>query len=198
VWVDDDGVHHTVAQGEGGEQRDALMPASFSVALKPAFSAIQTRPGPGELVVDYLDDIYLITAPENARRAYDITAEVLRQMCGIEVNQGKFVCWGRCGGAAHPGISALDTADRTVWRGVAGPVGGSGIVVVGVPVGDDEFVNSHGRALGHQHQEFLESLLRLPFVQHSWLLLLFLRCSTSESSASDRFPDAGHRICDGT
>ena len=44
---------------------------------------------------------------------------------------------------------------------------------MGVPVGDDEFVNSHGRALGHQHQEFLESLLRLPFVQHSWLLLLF-------------------------
>jgi len=107
VWVDDDGVQHTVAQGEGGEQGDALMPALFSVALKPALSAIQARLGPGELVVAYLDDIYLITAPENARRAYDITAEVLRQMCGIEVNQSRKVgllepFW-RCCSSGHIG-----------------------------------------------------------------------------------------------
>ena len=183
---------------EGGEQGDALMPALFSVALKPALSAIQARLGPGELVVAYLDDIYLITAPENARRAYDITAEVLRQMCGIEVNQGKLVCWSRAGGAAPPGISALDTADHTVWRGVAGSVGGSGIVVVGVPVGDDEFVNGHGRALGNQHRGFVGEFAASSFRTAFMAPPSFLRCSTSESSASDRFPDAGHPICDGT
>ncbi len=76
------------------------MPALFAFALKPALSAIQARLGPGELVVADLHDAYLITAPENACRAYDISAEMLRHVCPIEVNRGRLVCWSRGGGGA--------------------------------------------------------------------------------------------------
>ena len=33
LWDDDDGVTHEIAQGEGGEQGDALMPLLFSLGL---------------------------------------------------------------------------------------------------------------------------------------------------------------------
>ena len=31
IWEDNEGVHHTILQGEGGEQGDPLMPALFSL-----------------------------------------------------------------------------------------------------------------------------------------------------------------------
>jgi hypothetical protein len=103
LWADDSGAQHVIEQGEGGEQGGALMPALFSLALKPALDAIQARLEPGELAVAYLDDIYLITPPGRARAAHDLAAEVLREMCGIEVNHGKLVSWNKEGGPPPSG-----------------------------------------------------------------------------------------------
>ena len=64
VWTDDSGQQHDVTQGEGGEQGDALMPALFCLAMRPALEEIQQRLAPGDLVVAYLDDVYILTRPE--------------------------------------------------------------------------------------------------------------------------------------
>ena len=89
-----------MTQGEGGERGDALMPALFCLAMKPALEEIQRRLQPGDLVLAYIDDIYVLTKPERAREAYDLVAEVLERTCHIQVNQGKLLCWNRSGGSA--------------------------------------------------------------------------------------------------
>jgi hypothetical protein len=66
LWQDDDGNTHEIVQGEGGEQGDSLMPAMFSVGLAGALREAQSRLGLGELVLAYLDDIYIVTRPERA------------------------------------------------------------------------------------------------------------------------------------
>eukprot|EP00959_Pyramimonas_sp_CCMP1952_P109477 2289766-Pyramimonas_sp.AAC.1 len=40
-WRDCDGKVYTIRQGDGGEQGDALMPALFRLALRPALQRIQ-------------------------------------------------------------------------------------------------------------------------------------------------------------
>ena len=119
VWMDDDGVAHLVSSTEGGEQGDALMPGMFCVALGPALVEIQNRLTPGDLVVAYLDDIYVFTKPERARAAYDMVRQVLWEQCRIEVHQGKLVCWNRMGGIPPPGIAELSSPTNPVWRGGA-------------------------------------------------------------------------------
>ena len=78
-------------QGEGGEQGAALMPALFCLAMRPALQEIQARMADDELVLAYLDDIYVLTRPERTRAAYDIVAEVLARVCNVEVNRSKLV-----------------------------------------------------------------------------------------------------------
>ena len=77
VWTDDNGEPHDVVQGEGGEQGAALMPALFCLATRPALQEIQARLHPDDLVVAYLDDVYVLTRPERARASFDVVAEVL-------------------------------------------------------------------------------------------------------------------------
>ena len=41
LWEDDGGVVHSIQQGEGGEQGDALMPLLFCVGQHSALEAVQ-------------------------------------------------------------------------------------------------------------------------------------------------------------
>lgn len=72
AWPDDAGCTHVVSNAEGGEQRDALMPGLFCIAPVPALEQIQNQLAPRDLIVAYLDDIYVFTRPERARAAYDM------------------------------------------------------------------------------------------------------------------------------
>ena len=81
VWTDETGTMHDIPQAEGGEQGDALMPALFCMALRPALVEIQAGLPAGDLVTAYLDDIYVVTKPERARWVYDIVQETLWRVC---------------------------------------------------------------------------------------------------------------------
>ena len=77
LWHDEQGRCREVRQGEGGEQGDALMPALFSLALAGALRRAQERLQPGEVLLAYLDDLYLVTRPERVGAAYlSVTDEV--------------------------------------------------------------------------------------------------------------------------
>jgi hypothetical protein len=65
TWVDDAGTGHEVRQSEGGEQGDPLMPSLFSLAQHPALHEFQTHLADGEAVFAYLDDLYVVAAPEH-------------------------------------------------------------------------------------------------------------------------------------
>ena len=79
-WEDDNGKTHDILQGDGGEQGDALMPALFCLALKPALDRIRLLLPPGCYVFAYLDDIYVIAPADDTRRCYDIVSECLKEM----------------------------------------------------------------------------------------------------------------------
>ena len=172
VWTDDAGEQHDVVQGEGGEQGDALMPALFCLAMKPALEEIQSRLQPGDVVVAYIDDVYVLTRPERARAVYDMVSEVLERVCGIQVNQGKLVCWNRSGAAAPEEIAQLDTPNHRVWRSDAQPAD-NGVVVLGAPIGGDAYVAAEGERAAQAEQPLLDGILALDSLQAAWLLLLY-------------------------
>ena len=63
TWTDGHGVSHHVAQAEGGEQGDPLMPALYSLAQHPALEEAQGQLRDGEAILAYLDDTYIIAPP---------------------------------------------------------------------------------------------------------------------------------------
>eukprot|EP00959_Pyramimonas_sp_CCMP1952_P469766 9495525-Pyramimonas_sp.AAC.1 len=50
-WVDSRGKDYIIEQGDGGEQGDALMPALFCLALRPALQHIHARLPPGAEII---------------------------------------------------------------------------------------------------------------------------------------------------
>ena len=59
-WKDQGGRVHTIQQGDGGKQGDALMPALFCLALHAALEHIRSILPDGAEVIAYLDDIYML------------------------------------------------------------------------------------------------------------------------------------------
>ena len=62
-FVDMFGWVHTIQQGEGGEQGDALMPLLFCVGQHAALQEVQARSRPTERLFAYLDDVHLKARP---------------------------------------------------------------------------------------------------------------------------------------
>ena len=137
VWLDAAGQTHTVTQGDGGEQDDALMPALFCLALKRALQDIQRLLPAGCIVLAYLDDIYVIYPHAYTRECYDIVQAVLGARCHINVNLGKLKAWSRGRSDPPPNVEQLG---GSVWRGSNLPVNERGLKVLGTPVGTAEFV----------------------------------------------------------
>ena len=148
------------------------MPALFCLALHPALADIQRHLLANELVVAYLDDIYIFCRPERAREIHDLVARKLWDYCRIRINQGKLICWNRQGGVAPVGIAELNTPGHTVWRGDV-PSDRNGVTVVGTPIGTDAYIEAQGNVSIEEKQVLLDSLRRITSVQNAWLLLYF-------------------------
>ena len=107
---------HEVAQGEGGEQGDPLMPALFSLGLHPALAAVQERLSAGERLLAFLDDICIVCRPTRVLEVH----RILEEEC-IQVHHGKTHVWNR-GGIRPEGIEILtriariSDPDAVVWR----------------------------------------------------------------------------------
>ena len=169
LWTDDRGIVHVIMQGEGGEQGDALMPALFSLGLAEALREAQANLLPDELVIAYLDDLYIVSSPERARTAYDMVTRIIQQRCGIQPNLGKTVCWSKQGGNPPPGIAELGT---NVWKG-NGSESERGIRVLGAPLGTADFTTAFCAKRIAETRQFCQSLLACASTQHSWLLMYY-------------------------
>ena len=58
LWEDQEGVVHTIDQGEGGEQGDPLMPLLFSLGQHGALESVQRSLRDGERMLAYLDHLH--------------------------------------------------------------------------------------------------------------------------------------------
>ena len=57
LWEDSLGRVHTITQGEGGEQGDAMMPLLFSLGQHAALERVQRSLQKGEVLFAFLDDV---------------------------------------------------------------------------------------------------------------------------------------------
>ena len=64
LWEDDSGTVHSVRQGEGGVQRNALMPLLFSMGQHRALQAAQEQLRQQERLMVFLDDVYTVSQPK--------------------------------------------------------------------------------------------------------------------------------------
>ena len=196
-WVDDHGRSHTIIQGDGGEQGDALMPALFCLALHPALEQLRAELPANCHLIAYLDDIYIVCDRDEVVDVLERTRNVLRQVCRINVNLGKLAAWSQTPTEAPPG---LERFGDNIWKSAL-PLEQRGLKVLGTPLGTQEFVDRFCAERSEEKAQLLNLIPKLPSIQSAWLLLYFcavprinhlLRniCPTSVSQAA-----ALHDLC---
>ena len=79
LWEDNEGNCHTIAQAEGGEQGDPLMPLLFALGQHRALVAVHSRLLPSESLMAYrLDDNHVVSGPDKGRaRAHGVGGRTL-------------------------------------------------------------------------------------------------------------------------
>ena len=178
LWEDDDGITHTIPQGEGGEQGDALMPLLCSLGQHSALEAIQRQLLPSERLLAYLDDIYAITPdPERVGPPYAAMQNELWVHSCVRIDGGKTQVWNAAG--QKPGVcDAMDQVARAlnpeakVWRGSELPTHKQGIKVLGTPLGHPDYVAAQLEKILEKQHIFLQRIPSIPDLQSAWLLLL--------------------------
>ena len=195
IWEDDEGVCHTIPQGEGGEQGDPLMPALFSLGQHSALQAVQDTLRPTECLLAFLDDIYLVTEPARIATLHRELAFHLWTRAGISLHAGKTQIWNKSG-RCPPGCEGIFEAarvadlDAVVWKGDQTlPTESQGLVVLGAPLGHADFVAKKLRAKTEEHTVLLQRILAVQDLHCAWASavvlrrhtcqLLFARCTTS-------------------
>ena len=163
VWTDDKGQPHPIPQGEGGEQGDPLMPLLFALGVHDALADVSARLLPGEDLVAFLDDVYVLCKPERVRTVYDWLSDAFGRIAGIELHSGKTRVWNR-GGEMPPRIADLG-GEEGAWSP-------DGVVLLGVPVGTAEFVKNHAEERLEEERRLLAEIAELPDLQCAWQLLI--------------------------
>ena len=169
-WWDDGGTRHTIAQGEGCEQGDALAPALFALGQHAGLLAAATQLQPGETLAAYLDDLYILTSPTRARTCLDAVSRAVHAHSGIAANLGKTRVFHRAGGPPPPGIRDLGP---DVWCGGEQPPEECGFLALGTPIGTPAYVQGASADRLRRQADFLRELPHLPDLQAAWLLLTY-------------------------
>ena len=146
LWEDDMGEVRKVIQGEGGEQGNHLMPLLFSLGQHRTLVSIQAQLKEGERLFAFLDDIYVVCAPERVGEVYLVLEQQLREKPGVNIHQGKTKLWNKAGvklamSDVLTQASQAQKPEAIVWRGNWSlPQVQQGLKVLGVPVGHPSFI----------------------------------------------------------
>ena len=82
------------------------MPLLFSLAIHNALAEVRLHLQEGELLFAFLDDVYVVSKPDRTRVLYDLLADRLHAMAGIQLHEGKTRTW-NVGGECPPGVAEL-------------------------------------------------------------------------------------------
>ena len=144
LWEDERGVTHTVHQGEGGEQGDAMMPLLYSLGQHRALQKVQAALQEDEVLLAFLDDTYIVLSHERTATVFATLQGALMIETGIHLNPGKTKIW-NAAGVKPAGCDVLqriaETFDPTamVWRGSDLPTCQQGMKILGTPFGSSRF-----------------------------------------------------------
>ena len=93
-WEDELVVTQHIAQGEGGEQRDPLMPLLFASGQHKSLVEAQARLSGKERLLAFLDDIYIASMPDRLSEAHTAVEGELSTHAHIHLHHGQTV-WTR-------------------------------------------------------------------------------------------------------
>ena len=142
LWEDSLGRVHTITQGEGGEQGDAMMPL-FSLGQHAALERVQRLLREGEVLFAFLDDVYTVSMPDCVWDIHRLLEESLWAESGIRVHEGNpaLEChWGESTRSRE--VAASSGTCRSCSSGVAG-IRGCSVMVCAGAVGDAQRTSSH-------------------------------------------------------
>ena len=161
LWEDYCGRTHTILQGEGGEQGDAVMPLLFSLSQHSTLAAMQAQMRDGEVLLIFHDGIHTVTMPERVGEVYALLAGPL-WTC-LQVLSGPTLGYGCIRGKHNCGTESVRTlADGSrwseqLWQKTRQPSCGGvqrncpHIKVHGTPLGHPDFVQAHSDKSTAQH-----------------------------------------------
>ena len=178
LWEDEVGDVHHIRLGEGGAQGDALMPMLFCLGQHGA-RAIAERLLPGEKLFAHLDDLYVVCQPDRVGDVHTVIGQELWRHAKISVHHWKTKVWNR-GGTCPDACAALTEArmvdlGAVVWRGDTSlPRREQGLVILGAPVGQVEFVQLEKKTV--EHSVLLQRIPLVKNLQAAW----YAHCESPE------------------
>ena len=129
------------------------------------------------LLFAFLDDLYVVTEPDIARNAFDIVTGEVESIAGIRTNLGKLQLYCKAGGPCPPGFEDFQAQRaieaQPIWICDAPQIEHRGIVILGSPLGTEEFCKAHAEKRMKIEQELLDWIPQVPTLQIAWLLLYF-------------------------
>ena len=150
TWLDDNGGEHDVVQGEGGEQGDPLMPALYSLAEHAVLSEAAAGLREGEAIFAFLDDTYVVSAPERTGELHGALEDALWRHAHICLHQGKTRVW-NAAGEEPSGFARLQPVGADpVWTGAWSlPADQRGLLVLRMlpPGATQAFAREHDTAV---------------------------------------------------
>ena len=147
---------------------------SRQLGLQPALTDLQRelREDLGERVLAYLDDVTILAAPERVLHLVRRFEHHLARHTRLRLNVDKTAIWNGAG-LTPDGLGELSSASRVWFGDPALEPSSRGILLLGTPFGEPQFVAKHLQTLSDRHETLLSSLPGLGDTQVSWLLLLY-------------------------
>ena len=150
------------------------MPALYSLAQHPALEEVCGQLAEGEAIFAYLDDLYVVAAPERVRPVYNLLQDALWRHACVQLHASKTRIW-NAAGEEPAQVADLQPEDADpVWVGAwTLPPELQGMMVLGSPLGSDEYVQRQLQQKRDDQDRLLPRIPRMPDLQAAWLLLLF-------------------------
>ena len=184
IWTDDQGTVHSIPQGEGREQGDAMMPLLYALGQHKALVNIAAQLKESEKLLAFLDDIYVVCQPDRVGIIFETIKVELWDHAKIRINDGKTKVWNSAG-IVPEGIESLGD---DVWKGSSIlPDFERGLNILGTPIGTEAYVKAVLRKKLDEQKVLLEAIPFINNVQSAWLLLLY--CGSSRANYLCRVVD---------
>ena len=170
---------HTIRQGEGGEQGDALMPLLFSLGQQRALRAIAGQLKDGERLFAFLVDLYVSCQPARVAEIHRVMRVELR----THWTMGRPSCGTKQASSQAEWKSFNNWPPlwmRTRLCGGRDPLlqtSAQGVKNLGTPIGHEAFVKAQLVARRADHDVLLERIPAVPDLQAAWVIVILRVCS---------------------
>ena len=153
------------------------MPALYAIAQQPALHEVQAALREGEAIFTYLDDTYIVAAPERVKELYERYRAALWSHARVELNFGKLRIWNAAGEEPRDIADLQQEGGDAVWVGDWSlPPKQQGLVVLGAPIGSEAYVQRQLRLKRDEHDRLLQRIPAVEDLQAAWLLLRHCAC----------------------